>query len=94
MLFNDTVSYADYTVTNDWMSVSNVFSGYNHQDANFLNLFISVRRSTCFRRVFSPSSGAQNCTYSVRHCQSITATCCQRGRLAALHMQPDACDVL
>ena len=33
----------------------------------FSNLFISVRRSTCFRRVFRPSSGAQNCTYSVRH---------------------------
>jgi len=24
------------------------------------------RRSTCFRRVFRPSSAAQNCTYSVR----------------------------
>jgi hypothetical protein len=33
----------------------------------FLNLFISVRRSTCFRRFFRPSSGAQNCTYSVRY---------------------------
>jgi len=29
--------------------------------------FISVIRSTCFRRVFRPSSWAQNCTYSVRH---------------------------
>ena len=28
------------------------------------NLFISVRRSTCFRRVFRPSSGVKNCTYS------------------------------
>jgi len=26
----------------------------------FSNLFISVRRSTCFRRFFRPSSGAQN----------------------------------
>ena len=34
---------------------------------HFSNLFISVRRSTCFRRFFRPSSGAQNCTYSVRH---------------------------
>jgi len=33
----------------------------------FHNLFISVRRCTCFRRVFRPSSGAQNCTYSVRY---------------------------
>jgi len=29
--------------------------------------WISRRRSTCFSRVFRPSSGAQNCTYSVRH---------------------------
>jgi len=29
--------------------------------------FISVRRSTGFRRFFRPSSGAQNCTYSVRY---------------------------
>ena len=40
---------------------------YNQRDATFLNLFISLRRSTCFRRVFRPSSGAQNCTYSVRY---------------------------
>jgi len=33
----------------------------------FLNLFISVRRSTCFRRFFRPSSVAQNSTYSVRY---------------------------
>jgi len=31
------------------------------------NLFISVRRSSCFRRGFRPSSGAQNSTYSVRY---------------------------
>jgi len=43
------------------------FSEFNQQDATFLNLFFSVRRSTCFRRVFRPSSGAQNRTYSVRH---------------------------
>ena len=47
--------------------VANVFAEYNQQDAAFLNLFISVRRPTCFRRVFRPSSGAQNCTYSARH---------------------------
>ena len=42
------------------------FAEYSQQDAAFHNLFISVGRSTCFRRVFRPSSGAQNCTYSVR----------------------------
>jgi len=30
-------------------------------------LFIYVRRSKCFGRVFCPSSGAQNCTYRVRY---------------------------
>jgi len=40
---------------------------HNQQDAKFLNLFISVRRSTCFRRFYRPSLGAQNCTYSVRY---------------------------
>jgi len=33
----------------------------------FSNLFIYVRSSTCFRRFFRPSSGVQNCTYSVSH---------------------------
>ena len=35
--------------------------------SQFIYLFIPVRRSTCFRRGFRPSSGAQNCTYSVRY---------------------------
>ena len=43
------------------------FAEYNQQYATFLNLFISVRRSTCLRRFFRPSSGAQNCTYSITY---------------------------
>ena len=39
--------------------IANIFAEYNQQVATFRNLFISVRRSTCFRRVFRPSSGAQ-----------------------------------
>ena len=31
-----------------------IFAEYNQKDATFHNLFISVRRSTCFRRVFRP----------------------------------------
>jgi hypothetical protein len=46
----------------------------------FLDLFISINCSTCFRRFLRPSSGAQNCTYSVRYCQTNTAACCYRGR--------------
>ena len=32
-----------------------VFAEYNQQDAKFLNFFVPVRRSTCFRRFFRPS---------------------------------------
>jgi hypothetical protein len=52
----------------DWATrPTNIFAEYNQQDAMFHNLFISARRSTCFRRFFRPSSGAQNCSYSVRY---------------------------
>jgi len=47
--------------------IINIFVEYNQQDAKFLNLFILVIRSTCIRWFFRPSSGAQNCTYSVRY---------------------------
>ena len=50
-----------------WLSSTFSIADYNQQDATFLNLFISVRRSTCFRRSFRPSSGALNCTFSVRY---------------------------
>jgi len=47
--------------------IPNIFSEYNQEVSTIHNLFISVRRATCFGRVFRPSSGAQNCTYSVRY---------------------------
>jgi len=47
--------------------IANIIAEYNQQDATFHNLSISVGRSTCFRRFFRPSSGAQNCTHSVRY---------------------------
>jgi hypothetical protein len=37
----------------------------NQQDVTLPNLFISVKYSTCFRRYLRPSSGAQNCIYSI-----------------------------
>ena len=49
------------------LCIANIFTEYNQQAATFQNLFISVRRSMCFRRFFHPSSGAQNCTYSIRY---------------------------
>jgi len=48
-----------------YMNTQISFAEYNQYDTKSLNLFIYVRRSTCFRRFFRPSSGAQNCTYSV-----------------------------
>jgi len=45
----------------------------------FLDLFISINCSSCFRWFLRPSSGAQNCTYSVKYCQTNTAACCYRG---------------
>jgi len=42
----------------------------------FLDLLISINCSSSFRRFLRPSSGAQNCTYSVRYCQTNTAPRC------------------
>jgi hypothetical protein len=39
----------------------------------FLKLFILVKRSTCFKRSFRLSSGAQNCTYGKRRTSN---SCC------------------
>ena len=50
-----------------------------NQIQHFLDLFISINFCTCFRLFLRPSSGAQNCTYSVRYCQTNTAACCYRG---------------
>ena len=61
--------YAIVNLTFICPCIANIFAAYNQQDSAFHNLhvFISVRRSTCFRRFFSASPGAQNCTYSVRY---------------------------
>jgi len=56
-----------FKIVTEGPNTFSTFSEYNQQDAKFLNLFISVRRSTCFRRFFRPTPGAQNWTYSVRY---------------------------
>ena len=72
------VSQFIYLFLSDALHVSDGFSVHHqeHKTAHtasgichtrFAILFISVRRSTCFRWVFRPSSGAQNWTYSVRY---------------------------
>ena len=44
-----------------------MFPKYIQQDAALQSLFISVNCSTCFVWFLHPSSGAQNCTYSIRY---------------------------
>jgi len=46
-------------------------TNYSQQDATFLEIIYFYRHSTCFRRFLLPSSGAHNCTYSLRYCQPI-----------------------
>ena len=54
---------------------------YNQQDAMLHKLFISVKRSTCFRRFIRPSSGAQKLYIQHRVlCQTFSATCHDSGR--------------
>jgi len=49
--------------------IANIFSYCNQQDATFLNLFISIIRSTCFRRVFpSIISSSKLHRYLSDHC--------------------------
>ena len=80
--------------------IANIFAEYNQQDATFHNVFISLRRSTCFRRVFLPSSGAENCTYSVRHlsdqyCYLLLARLASGSSIRSDKYGPDAvCEVL
>jgi hypothetical protein len=49
----------------------NIITNYSQQDATFLEFIYYYRRSTCFRRFLRTSSGANNCTYSFRYCQTI-----------------------
>jgi len=53
--------------------LGNMFAEYNQQTATFHNLFISVRRSTCFRRVFRPI--IRSSKLHIQR-QTNTATCC------------------
>jgi len=49
---------------------------YNQQDATLYNIFYYCQRSTCFRRFFRPSSGAQKLythTHSIWYMSSLLA---------------------
>ena len=51
--------------------IASISLKYNQRMQRFLFLLISIYCSTCFRLFLRPSSGAQNCTYSVRYCQNV-----------------------
>jgi hypothetical protein len=56
-----------------FLKYSDISNVKTNKMQRFLDLFISINCSTCFRQFLHPSSGAQNCTYSVRYCQTNTA---------------------
>jgi len=60
----------------------------------FLYLFISINCSTCFRLFLRPSSGTQNCTYSVRYCQTNTAAIMDEMELHGFHKSPPPVHIL
>ena len=53
---------------------ANILAEYNQQDATFHNLFISVGRSTCFRRFFRPSSGCSLARLAAGSSNGLTIT--------------------
>jgi hypothetical protein len=46
---------------------------YNRQDATLYSILYYCQCCTCFRRFLHPSSGAQNCTHSIRYMSSLLA---------------------
>ena len=46
---------------------------YNQQDATLYNILYYWQCSTCFRRLFRPSSVAQNCTHTIWYMSSLLA---------------------
>ena len=46
------------------------FFNYSQQDATIFD-YLFLKGSTCFGRFLRPSSGAHNCTFSLRYCQLI-----------------------
>jgi hypothetical protein len=61
-----------------------MITNYSQQDVTFLESVYFYRRSTCFRRVLRPSSGAHNCTYSFRYCQPMLLLSATVEQLAAV----------
>jgi hypothetical protein len=59
-------------VWRSWNRASLMYSfKYNQQDATLYNILYYCQCSTSFRRFLRPSSGAQNCTYSIWYTSSL-----------------------
>jgi hypothetical protein len=56
-----------------WPCIVNVLLKYNQQDVTLYSILYYCKCSTCFRRFFRPSSGAQNCTHTTRYMSSLLA---------------------
>jgi len=54
--YKDSITFPNVAYSEKFLGIIE-FAGYNHQDTTFHNLFISVRRCTCFRRFFSSGQG-------------------------------------
>ena len=60
---------------------------YIQQDATWHSLFISGNCSTCFGWYLHPSSGAHTTLSTASGtCQTVTATCCYRGRVVPIYL--------
>jgi hypothetical protein len=57
---------------------------YNQKDAKFARSIYLYKLLHMFQAVSPPSSGAQNCTYSARYCQTNTAAIVDEMELHAI----------
>ena len=53
--------------------IANIFAEYNQQDVTFHNLFIYVRRSTCFRRFSVHHQELKTVHTASDICQTVTS---------------------
>jgi hypothetical protein len=67
---------------------------YNQQDATLYNILYYCQYSTCFRLFLRPSSGAQNCTYSIWYVWSLLAATASNSSKQAWHIPDAVCTVL
>jgi hypothetical protein len=66
-------------------------TSYNPQNATLFNILYYCQCSTCFKRFFRPSSGAQNCTPSISYLSNLFATTASMGELELVCLYPILC---